>query len=878
METPYIHSLQQRAWKHHYQLVPNMKDNFDDSDDDSSTTSTCSGTGIDIDESNVVAALARQVEDCVELLKNKNNADNDNGNDNAKLQSQLSSLLSDVREADAKCSQIQQRINEAQCDILVIREEAVAAERAKNMMANSVKRVDADIASNRELIASRQKSIDDKNAKISDIRATNEALQKDIDSGSGWRPDQEAERGSLITAVEKGRNELESAQSQLDTLRSQVLSMEDSVRHAEASRDEAFAELKATSDKIDTLNKDKDISQQRKNRMESDLEDVKKLKKECEDRLSEKNNALQQEQERLAVSERRLKEAKVTMESLSRKNDITLREIKSLCDKRQRQVQSNTEAESTNTEMRLTAQSREKELHDIAKDITAMKKQHDLVTERIDATENDRMAYESEVDRLKLEISKIENSEIKLARKENESHRRQIDALEHESAMLQRSLDLTQKDASVVHDLIKTNESTVKNLDNELSVVVAANKNHQTIIQNLEKEKKRHENDGRAAQKHLGEAIDTLKEQEALIDELQTKAQDEDTQIKRKQTVYEKMQLECHTQSTALVSSQEEMDRVRRRCHILDRHMNQLKDEISQTTNAFAYEHSQRVHADNVSSNLRQEASKLRQQIAATELSIRNNDSVSTQFLKAIEDEDAALKKLRNEYSAIMSERDITCDILVQKREDVLDLKQKIKSQQSLLHHGEVMYLHQKEQMAMISDEIKSLKARKEELDARSTANNVIVEQCTVLERDLRNERAKRKILSNELGRPINIHRWRFLEHSDPDRYAMLLKAHNLQRKILETGQYIVEKEVLLQEEEMKYSKIKSSIGHMSTVVDLRAQLAHYSSAIKTKTSEMEKLNVELLVSRRKMEALQRSLLDIEDHRKGLATSRRRLD
>jgi len=833
-----------------------MKNNSDDSNDDSSTTGTCSGTGIDIDESNVVAALARQVEDCVELLKNKNDAEIDN--DNAKLQSQLLSLLSDVKEADAKCSQIQQRVDEAQCDTLVIREEAMAAETSKIMAATSVTQVDADIASNKELIASRQQSIDDMNAKISDARATNDALQTDIDSGSGWRPDQEAERRTLVTAVEKGRNELETAQSQLDALRSQMLSMEDSVRHAEGSRDEAFAVLKATSDKIDTLNKEKEISQQRKNRMESDLEDVKKTKKECEDRLSEKNSALQQEQERLSVSERRLKEAKMTMESLSRKNDITLREIKSLCDKRQRQVQSNKEAESANTEMRLTVQSREKELRDIAKDITAMKKQRDLITERINATEKSRMAHESEVDRLKLEISKIENSDIKSARKEHESHRRQIDALEHESTLLQRSLDLSQKDASVVHDIIKTNESTVTNLDNELSVVVAANKHHRTTIQKLEKEKKIHESDAHAAQKHLGEVIETLREQEVLIDELQTNAQDADTQLKRKKTLYEKIQLECHTQSTALVRSQEEMDRVRRRYHILERHMNQLKDEIGQTTNAFAYEHSQRVLADNVSSNLRQETSKLRQQIAAAELSIRNSNAVSTQCLKAIEDEDAALKKLRNEYCAVMSERDITCDILVQKRQEVMDLKQKIKSQQSLLHHGEVVFLHQKEQMAIISDEIKSLKATKEELDGRSSANNAIVEQYTDLERDLQNERAKRKILSNELGRPINIHRWRFLEHSDPDRYAMLLKAHNLQRKILETGQSIVEKEALLQEEEKKYSKIKSSIGHMSTVVDLRAQLAHYSSAIKTKTSQIEKLNAELLVSRRKMEALQR--------------------
>lgn len=839
----------------------------DDSDDDCSTGSVGS------DKSAVVIALAAQVDDCIKLLGiGRNDSDNDSSSDNNnEIKRQLSSLLNDIREAEANCCQIQERVDEAQCDILVVREEAMAAQRAKNDTAKSIKRVEADIASIEENISSRQQSIDDKNARIANVKATNEALHKDIDAGSGWRPDQEAERRSLIAAIEKGRNELDSAQSQLDAMRSQVMGMEDSVRQAEATRDEAFIELKTISVKIGALNKERAIGQHRKRRMESALEDVKARKKECDDTLVEKNGALQEEKESLAVSERRLKEAKGTMESLSRKHDVLLREIKILYDKRQRQVQSNTEVESANAERRLTAQIREKELQDIARDIATMKRQRDLVMEKIRATEKDRLSYEGKVDRLRLEISKVENSEIKLARKEDESRRRQIDALERESAILQRSLDLSQKDASLVHDLIKTNETTVKNLDNELNGVAAAIKHHQTIIQSLAKEKERHENDGRKAQKQLSGAIGTLGEQEALIVELRKMAQDADTQLKCKQTLYEKMQLECHNQSTELVMSQEEMDQVRRRFHILDRHMNQLKDEIKRTNEALAYEHYQHFHADNESSNLRRHMSKLRQEIASTELSIRNNNTVLKGLHKATEDEDATLDKLRKEYCGLMSERDLTCAHLVQKREDLVKLKVKIKSQQSLLHHGEVMYQDQKEQMAMMSDEIKSLKEEKEELEGQSSANDAIIEQCAILERDLQSERVKKKILLNELGRPINIHRWRFLEHSDPGRYSMVLRAHQLQRRILETAQSIVEKEALVQEGENKYAKIKSCLDRMPmTAVDLKPQLVHSSSAVKTKTSEMEELNLELILSRRKMDALQLALLDIEDQHRRL--------
>jgi hypothetical protein len=50
------------------------------------------------------------------------------------------------------------------------------------------------------------------------------------------------------------------------------------------------------------------------------------------------------------------------------------------------------------------------------------------------------------------------------------------------------------------------------------------------------------------------------------------------------------------------------------------------------------------------------------------------------------------------------------------------------------------------------------------------------------LGRELLQERTKVKALSEELENPLNVHRWRKLEGSDPSTYEMIQKIQTLQK------------------------------------------------------------------------------------------------
>lgn len=52
--------------------------------------------------------------------------------------------------------------------------------------------------------------------------------------------------------------------------------------------------------------------------------------------------------------------------------------------------------------------------------------------------------------------------------------------------------------------------------------------------------------------------------------------------------------------------------------------------------------------------------------------------------------------------------------------------------------------------------------------------------------------------LSQEMEQPLNVHRWRRLEGSDPATFELLQKVQTLQRRLIRKTEQVVECEMLL--------------------------------------------------------------------------------
>lgn len=81
------------------------------------------------------------------------------------------------------------------------------------------------------------------------------------------------------------------------------------------------------------------------------------------------------------------------------------------------------------------------------------------------------------------------------------------------------------------------------------------------------------------------------------------------------------------------------------------------------------------------------------------------------------------------------------------------------------------------------------------------------------LERDFIKEKLKCRALEEELQNPLNVHRWRKLEGSDPTTYELIQKIQILQRRLLAANEEAIKRESQLKETERLYLNLKQLLA-----------------------------------------------------------------
>lgn len=113
------------------------------------------------------------------------------------------------------------------------------------------------------------------------------------------------------------------------------------------------------------------------------------------------------------------------------------------------------------------------------------------------------------------------------------------------------------------------------------------------------------------------------------------------------------------------------------------------------------------------------------------------------------------------------------------------------------------------------------------------------------LQRELLQEKTKVKALSEELENPMNVHRWRKLEGSDPATYEMIQKIQTLQKRLIAKTEECVEKDLQIQEKNKLYQELKGILARQPGP-EVAEQLSVYQQNLKEKTRQMKAMASEL--------------------------------
>ncbi|CAF4655294.1 unnamed protein product, partial [Rotaria sp. Silwood2] len=200
---------------------------------------------------------------------------------------------------------------------------------------------------------------------------------------------------------------------------------------------------------------------------------------------------------------------------------------------------------------------------------------------------------------------------------------------------------------------------------------------------------------------------------------------------------------------------------------------------------------------------------QLKKEAIKKEEAYANQQSEFERLNKQLSEANDERKKQMKQLQQVIAERDVLGTQLVRRNDELALLYEKLKIQQSTLNKGELQYKARLEDLRILKLELKKLRHEKGTLQDKVSNTDDLKREVFHVQRELLRERTRCRALEEELENPMNVHRWRKLEGSDPSTFELIQKIQLLQKRLIQKTEEVVQKELLIQEKEKLYAELK---------------------------------------------------------------------
>ncbi|CAN0182247.1 unnamed protein product [Bubo scandiacus] len=695
------------------------------------------------------------------------------------------------------------------------------------------------------------KMVDTAYGKEQKAKETINSLQEEIsrltnlvEQGSGLSLGQERNIQDLLKLKEEITKERDQLLSEVVKLRQSLTQATEQQQDSERAKNEADQSIIQLQQEIQLHQNEASREARKKEKMEKDL---KNLLAEVDNKEAEIKNLqqhIQRNKEEQLNMEQHLKDQKILNEKAGKElEQLQMRNNKLMQESEQHRVMFK-EVMQDIQQKTAELKTRDDEVTQMRLEISKLNKVRDVLQNKLSVAEEQKVNAGHERNTLKNQISGLER-DLEAAKKQAEIDKKAVDELMRERDMLSKNLVKATSATQKQINLVKLHEQSKKNLEGEIQSYKNEAQKQRKIIYQLEKERDCFINDSNELKQKVLQHLKDLEIREMQICDYEKKIEESGIKLKQQQNHCEAVRTERNLYSKNLIEAKDEIAEIKRKLKTLTHQVEQLKEEITDKEAALVKAHLEHQQTEKEKESLKTELLKMKKQALETKRFIENQEADERKLLKIITEADAERLKQKKECDQITNERDILGSQLVRRNDEVALLYEKIKIQQSILNNGETQYQQRIEDIRLLKLEIKKLRREKAIL-GKSVANvEELRQEVHHMRKELLKEQTRCKVLEEELENPLNVHRWRKLEASDPSTYELIQKIQRLQKQLISKTGEVIEKELLLQEKEKLYVELKHILARQPGP-EAAEQLQLYRHTLREKTKQMKVLSSEL--------------------------------
>merc|ERR1711937_705168 len=321
--------------------------------------------------------------------------------------------------------------------------------------------------------------------------------------------------------------------------------------------------------------------------------------------------------------------------------------------------------------------------------------------------------------------------------------------------------------------------------------------------------------------------LEELKARDNKHQELKAAVADVKTKLSLQKNLYEAVKTDRNLYSKNCLESNDEIAEMKRKFRSMSHQIEALKEEIKEKNKV---KKSYEAALDNL-----KKASK--RMSALSKMGDQQKSEVK-RLESSIAEAEQEQQNQRKEFDQVTSERNILGTQLIRRNDELSLLYEKIKIQKSTLDKGETQYKDRLDEIRALKLQVSKLNRNLHVMNEEAGSITELDKEVYHLERDLLHEKAKVKALSEELENPMNVHRWRKLEGSDPATYELLQKVKTLQSRLIHKSEEVLEKDQLMMEKEKAYTALKTVLARQPGP-EIAEQVVLYKDNLSQKSRQM---------------------------------------
>eukprot|EP00992_Anisonema_acinus_P014683 TRINITY_DN9407_c0_g1_i1.p1 TRINITY_DN9407_c0_g1~~TRINITY_DN9407_c0_g1_i1.p1 ORF type:complete len:904 (-),score=433.25 TRINITY_DN9407_c0_g1_i1:147-2804(-) len=672
-------------------------------------------------------------------------------------------------------------------------------------------------------------------------------LSQLVEQGAGLTVGQENTVNELIKVKDELTKERDTLNTQIIGLRHEIREHMEKNKRIEGENTGLQDQLEKTLEKMQALNKKYDAEVKKRERNDKELKELNLVLANRQADIKQKTILIQQGLENIARLEHRLKEETARTDKALKDYDALQQRLQQNQMSLEEEIAANSQLMAVNTQAKAELNLKEYEIQQRKQAEQKLMKEKESKSKRIKQLEHDKDEVEKSKDTLKSELVALER-QIDAMTKEREVHRKNLEDLQRERDILNKNYLKAQGDKSKQADEAKVMERKKKNLEQELGAHRQEAQQQRKHIYQLEKDREKYAAQASEATTKYYSALEEVKIRAMTITDLQKQISESEAKLKQQQNLYEAVRSDRNLYSKNLIEAHDEINEMKRKFKIMNHQIDQLKEEISTKEKALVEEHFAQKKTEKLVETLKGEIQYLKGQKESQQRKIQGLDQEINQLNQIIADCDAERAKQKKKLNHVMNERDILGTQLIRRNDELALLYEKIRIQQSTLNKGEIQYRDRLVDIRMLRLKIQELKRNLHITQGQVRNIDDLKKQITTLQHQLMQERTKVKALSEELENPMNVHRWRKLEGSDPKEHEMIQKIQTLQRRLIAKTEECVEKDMIIQEKEKLYVELKNILARQPGP-EVAEQLNIYHENLRKRNAQMKRMASELNMS-----------------------------